>query len=134
MQADLRIELALLAGAAALTIGVGLWFLATLRPSPAERERRRRLGVDRDGRIGQGILADIDDNIVHYSYTVGGVAYNASQDVSTLREFMPGDTGALGGSVQIKYLPRNPPNSIVVCENWSGLRPLDGAARATRNH
>jgi hypothetical protein len=134
MQADLRIELALLAGAAALTIGVGLWFLANLRPSPAERERRRRLGVDREGRVWQGILADIEDNIVHYSYTVGGVTYNASQDVSALQEFMPADAGTLGGTVQIKYLPRNPPNSIVVCENWSGLRPLDATARATRNH
>lgn len=133
MQADVTIKLALLAAAAALTIVVGFRLLAKLRTSPAERERRRRLKVDREGRLGQGMIADADDSIVHYSYSVAGVTYHASQDISTLRAFLPGDPGTLIGAVQVKYSPRNPPNSIILCENWSGLRPLSASARSTRN-
>ena len=54
-----------------------------------------------------------------YSYDVRGVEYTASQDIS--RFTVP--TGFFGlGAVCVKYDPRNPANSIVVAEEWSGLR------------
>jgi hypothetical protein len=50
------------------------------------------------------------------------VEYTASQDISKLRDRLPEDPQTWIGPVTIKYLPRNPANSIVVCEDWSGFR------------
>ena len=35
---------------------------------------------------------------------------------------LPEDPDRLIGPVYMKYTPRNPANSIIVCEQWSGLR------------
>ena len=55
-------------------------------------------------------------------YTVRGVHYTASQDVSALREFLPAEAHRLIGVSGLKYSSKNPANSILVCEEWSGLR------------
>jgi len=133
MLVDPRIELTLLAAAAAVLIIFAVSFLLRLRTNPAERERRRRLVVDREGKTTDGTLAEAEDTILHYSYMVAGVTYDASQDVSSLRGQLPADPGLLVGHVRVKYTPRNPTNSIVLCENWSGLRTLGAAARASKN-
>jgi len=63
---------------------------------------------------------EIRDDLLIYSYDVRGVEYTASQDISRLKSRMPGDLSAIG-AVFVKYDPRNPANSIVLAEEWSGL-------------
>jgi hypothetical protein len=61
---------------------------------------------------------------------VNGVEYSATQDVSSILEHLPGPAAALAGPVTVKYIPGNPANSIVVSEEWSGLRGTKGAQLA----
>ena len=87
-----------------------------------KRERRRRLSVNRDGRLGDAIITEATDDTLYYSYSIRGVQYAASQDISTLREKLPAEPDRLIGIVSLKYAPKNPANSILICEEWSGLR------------
>jgi hypothetical protein len=108
----------------ALTV-VAAWFLPGVRRrrSPGERERRRRLAVNARGRLGSATMVDFRDGIVSYSYWVAGVEYLASQDLTALCHLLPPDSGtSIDLPATIKYLARNPANSIVMCEEWSGLR------------
>jgi hypothetical protein len=91
------------------------------RIPPEERERRRRAMLVALGKMGDAVLVDIRDDQIFFSYYVRGVEYTASQDVSALRDLVPEDLSEVP-SVAVKYLPRNPANSIVVAEEWSGLR------------
>jgi hypothetical protein len=50
------------------------------------------------------------------------VDYSACQDVSALTDRIGQDPASMIGSVYVKYHAKNPYNSIVVCEEWSGLR------------
>lgn len=101
-------------------IGVRAWL--RVRIPPEERERRRRLMLLTAGKMGDANLVEIHDGLLIYSYAVRGVEYTASQDVSGLLPFVPGDIGSLG-PIGVRYDPRNPANSIVLAEKWSGLRP-----------
>jgi hypothetical protein len=103
-----------------VALGVRPWLRS--RISADEKERRRRLMLIATGKMGDANLVDIHDDLLVYSYAVRGVEYTASQDVSGLRPFMP-DSAALLGPVCVRYDPRNPANSIVLAEEWSGLRP-----------
>ncbi len=94
------------------------------RPSPVELERRRCRGVGSWGKIHDAVIVEWQDNIVHYYYEVRGVEYAASQDLSTLLDRLPDERGSLVGAVSIKYDPRNPANSIILGEQWSGLRKV----------
>jgi hypothetical protein len=69
---------------------------------------------------------DAQGGDIFYTYAVNGVEYSATQDVSTILEHLPGTITALAGAATVKYIPRNPANSIVVCEEWSGLRAMKG--------
>ncbi len=93
-----------------------------LRISPEERERRRRALIHRHGRLADGNVTDIAGPVIFYSYVVRGVEYSATQDVTGLDVRFPEDVARLLGLVTLKYMPRNPANSIVICESWSGLR------------
>jgi hypothetical protein len=115
-------QLILLGLLAAALVALLVWVLLRLRVTPADRERRRRLYVYSAGRMGDGILTDVEDKTLYYSYTVRGVDYNASQEVDSLAEHLPEGLESLVGAVTVKYYPANPANSIVVCEKWSGLR------------
>jgi hypothetical protein len=113
------------AGAVGALAGVAAWFLPEMkrRRAPAERERRRRLAVHAYGRLGSATIVDFRDGLVTYTYWVGGVEHLASQDLSLLGQFLPPDPATLIElPASIKYLARNPANSIVLCEEWSGLR------------
>lgn len=114
-------SLLLIGAAVTLSVAAG-WIFHRLRVSPAERERRRRLLVNRTGRITDGLVTDIEDDVLYYSYSVSGVDYIASQDISALRSVLPEDRDGLIGPVVLKYSPGSPGNSIVACEEWSGLR------------
>ncbi len=104
-------------------------FLLWRRKDPAEIERLRRLDIHKRGRISAGRIVDLVEaetagsrsSLVVYSYEVAGVTYEAAQDVTALPEiaaiakFLPGRTAS------VKYDPKRPVNSIVACEEWSGL-------------
>lgn len=114
----------LLAALVPVVAAVGSWvWIKRWRLTPEERERRRRLAVNESGRLGPAMITDIDENVLHYSYEVRGVTYNASQDISGLLQL---DTRAvqLLGPATVKYSLGNPADSIVLCETWSGLRQL----------
>ena len=100
------------------------------RGSRAAREKRRRLAVNARSRLTEATVADAHEDTLFYSYTVRGVQYSTSQDVTDLHDYLPGEPGMLVGPATVKYVPENPANSILVCEEWSGLRRYD----ADRSH
>ncbi len=115
-------RIALLIVTTCLLAAAAVWLLLGFRVPPAERERRRRLLVHQIGRMGDGVLNDVQQDAVYFTYTVCGVCYAASQDISALHSLLPPEASVLVGPVTVKYSPRNPVNSIVLCEQWSGLR------------
>lgn len=121
-------QIALLVAAACILSALAVTVAYRIKMTPAERERRRRLKLNALGRMGDGVVTDVQDETLYFSYSVSGVAYNASQDVSRLRPVLPTELSQVVGPVWIKYLARNPANSIVVCERWSGIRSRVAAA------
>jgi hypothetical protein len=117
------VELSILGVLAVLLMAAGAWLFVNSRQTPAQRERKRRLSVSRSGRMGDAMIIDVRDYVLYYTYQVRGVAYTTSQDVSEFHSRLPADTSALIGPAGLKYSPGNPANSIVICEEWSGLRP-----------
>ena len=95
------------------------------RVTAEERERRRCAQLVATGKISDAMLVEIRENLVFYSYAVRGVEYTASQDISRLVDKAAVDFAGVS-AMSVRYDPRNPANSIVVAEEWSGLR---GAAR-----
>jgi hypothetical protein len=126
-----RILFTMLAAAAGVAAGVSAWLLPSYRrETPAARERRRRLAVWARGRVTSAVITEAHENVLSYRYSIGGIEYSASQDVSTVRGLLPSDLSALTErATAIKYLVDNPANSIVVCERWSGLDFPRSAAR-----
>ena len=124
------LRIALLAVLVAAAVVGGLVLVFRRRRDPQERERLRRLAVNERGRLADGYIAEATGSTVFYSYSVRGVSYTASQDVSTLRELISGEPERLIGPVTLKYLTGNPANSIVVCERWTGLRAAPPAPNA----
>ena len=100
-------------------IGFRAWKYS--RVSPAERERLRRDALVAAGKMGDATLTEIRDDLLVYSYDVRGMEYTASQDIALLKPYLPSDLSALA-SVSVKYDARNPANSIVLAEGWTGLR------------
>ncbi|MGQ9918858.1 MAG: hypothetical protein ACUVS7_15725 [Bryobacteraceae bacterium] len=117
--ADPRMAAGMLAGAGLLALAA--WIVYRRRLTPAEKERRRRLALNRWQRTVEGLVLDAGPDLIHYQYELSGVAYFTSQDVSALRGLLPEDPARLAGPVNVKYDPRNPANSIILCEEWSGL-------------
>ena len=115
-------RLALLALVSCLLIAAAVQILFKLRLTPSEKEKRRRAMINRIGRMSDAMLTDAHSDTLFYLYSVNGVDYNASQDVSALRHRVPLEPSLLIGNITLKYAPRNPANSIVLCEEWSGLR------------
>jgi hypothetical protein len=91
------------------------------RITPEERERLRRTALATRGKLGDASLVEVRGEMVLYSYAIRGVEYIASQDMSSLHEYLP-DEDSLSGPVWIRYDAKNPANSIVLAETWTGLR------------
>lgn len=121
---------------AAAIAGVAWYLLRKPRPTAEELEHERRLHLASIGRITDGSItetaegnihhpADLEDShitprVIVYNYRIGGVSYEAAQDVTALEELVRDVRTDL--PVQVRYEPHNPANSIVVAESWSGLR------------
>lgn len=124
---DTRTRLTFLSGGASILLALGVWVAFRFRRSPEERERRRRLAVGRTGRMCEALVTDFTGCVFEYTYSVGGVSYTAAQDVSMLRELLPPNPELLVGHAYLKYNLRNPADSIVLSECWSGLRRMEEA-------
>ena len=95
-------------------------------------EYERRTDLTRGGRIIEGTVIDVHELdetpdqrqmiLLIYTYDVAGVSYEASQDVTHLRQFIDLYSCRLGLHASVKYDPHNPGDSIVISETWSGLR------------
>ena len=127
----LRLTLGL-ASAGALALGGRMAYARYLRwrrKDPAELERLRRLDINRRGRISAGRIVDLVEPqtagaksvLVSYAYEVAGVTYEAAQDVSALPEIAARARFFTGRTASVKYDPKRPGNSIIACEEWSGL-------------
>jgi hypothetical protein len=118
------------AGSVAL---IGVYALLRRKPKTADDlERERRAWLEGTGRITDGTVIDVQelappDNhrnavMLIYKYDVAGVSYECSQDVTYLRQWINLHSCRLGLHTSVKYDPQNPGNSLVVSENWMGLR------------
>jgi len=103
-------------------LGWGLRSHYKNRPTPSELERRRRAMINAHGKMGDAQIVEIQGSYAIYSYAVRGVEYTASQDLSALQASLPADPWMAVGAATLKYDPRNPANSIIVSEKWSGIR------------
>ena len=126
---DPRTMVSIAAGIVVLTVIIG-FIVRALRPSPEEVERRRRERLATTGRITDGGFVDArtlsgEDSVsptpevLVYSYRLAGVTYNCAQDVSRLPEQVRGFR--IDQPVQVRYDQRNPGNSVLVSESWTGL-------------
>jgi len=114
---------AVLGGATVVALGSwGAYRYIKGRPSAAELERRRRVALHSRGKMGDANLLEFREDVVFYTYDIAGVEYSACQDLAGLEPLLPADRWSTIGPACIKYDPRNPANSIVLCEEWSGLR------------
>jgi hypothetical protein len=116
------------------TIGVALVSYALLRRKPKNAddiERQRRIWLNTVGRITDGTVIDVQEittavnrpaTMLIYQYDVAGVSYEASQDVTYLRQWINLQSCRLGLHTSVKYDARNPGNSMVIAEGWMGLR------------
>jgi hypothetical protein len=129
------------------TVSIAAYIVYNRRPSAEEIERQRRAFLAARGRITDATLIDIgidsrpdrstenrpgpattpeytaEDSppeVLRYQYKVGGVGYESLQDVARLPEHVRHLRVDL--PIQVRYDPKNPSNSIVVAESWSGLR------------
>jgi hypothetical protein len=118
--------------AAAAMLGAGAYLYATRkRPSAEELERLRRQMLVQHGRIVDGMLLDVREmdaaeglrlTMLHFSYRIGGVDYECSQDITALRDNLDIAQIRSGFPCSVRYQPGHPQNSIVAAEGWTGMR------------
>jgi hypothetical protein len=122
-------QVATLCGFSAALLAVSAVILFRIHWTPERRERKRRLELHRGGRLGEAMITEASADALYYSYCIRGVQYAASQDITALRQRLPADPERLIGFASLKYAPNNPANSILVCEEWSGVRAPSPGAR-----
>jgi hypothetical protein len=127
---SVRLYPLLLGGAATLALGL-MFALRRKKKSALDLEKERREWINTVGRITDGTVIDVHElpstgdgsaQLLVYQYDVAGVSYEASQDVTYLRQLINLHSCRLGVPTSVKYDPHNPGNSIVVSESWIGLR------------
>lgn len=136
------------AAAAAALVGGYFIFRRFARPaSEDDLERRRRLRVNQIGRICEGQITELIElpatpapraglfgmfrgsngtlnpgrKLICYAYSISGVTYETSQDVTTLSDRVTMSRLVAGQHTSVKYNPSNPSDSILVADDWSGL-------------
>jgi hypothetical protein len=120
---SLRLYALILVAVAILAIA---YLLLRRKPKTAEDlERERRAWLDRIGRITDGTVIDVQEmpgvrerpsTFLIYQYDVAGLSYEASQDVTYLRQFINLHSCRLGLPTSVRSDPHNPGNSIVLSE------------------
>jgi len=113
-----------------IALFAGYLLLRRKSKSAEDLERERRSWLDQIGRITDGTVIDVQEmqhdhrpaTLLIYQYDVAGVSYEASQDVTYLRQRINLHSCRLGLPTSVRYDPQNPGNSIVVSERWMGLR------------
>jgi hypothetical protein len=115
--------LALLVLLIAFAIAGWRWWRSRL--TPEEKERQRRLLIHQDGRIIEALVTGVEGDTVYYQYSLRGVEYNTAQDCSSFTGQLPAQRDSLVGVASCKYHRKNPANSIVICEEWSGLTKFE---------
>lgn len=140
-------ELALVLAAMVVIAALAYAWLFGRKKDSKEVERERRSYLNRIGRIVDGQVVEIveraaeqdtdtrgraaklkatnktiNHRMLLYSYSISGVTYEAAQDITGLEEQVCLERVVAGQSVGVKYDPSNPSNSILVADDWSGLR------------
>ncbi len=120
------------AGIALIASAAGtVWLIRRKRPAPDEIERARRIFLAHSGRLVDGMLLDVCEldaadgrklTLLEYSYRIGGADYECSQDITTMRDVIDPAGVRAGFPCSVRYQQSSPQNSIVVAEDWSGLR------------
>ncbi|KAA6455722.1 hypothetical protein DYQ86_27280 [Acidobacteria bacterium AB60] len=118
----------LIAGAAAF----GAWLFFRKRPTAQELELARRVFLTQSGRLVDGNLLEVSQvpsdeegrtlTLLIYDYRIGGVDYQCAQDITDIPDVISPEHVRAGFPCSVRYQPGHPQNSIVVAENWSGLR------------
>jgi len=121
--AGLSVVVAAAAGAA--------WLILRKRPTPEEIEYARRQFLVQSGRIVDGMLLDVYTvnapdgsplTMLLFNYRIAGVNYECSQDITAMLNEVDVPRVRAGFPCSVRYQPGNPHNSIVVAEDWTGLR------------
>jgi hypothetical protein len=126
-------NLEILAGLASITglAGVALWLVLRKRPTAEELECLRRRFLVQSGRLVDGMLLDICDveaedgrtlTMLLFNYRIAGVDYECSQDITDMDGVVDVAQVRAGFPCSVRYQPGNAQNSIVVAEDWTGLR------------
>lgn len=147
VSSDWKLILAL-GGAAVAAIAMIAYAFFRPAENPEEIERRRRLHLNQIGRIAEGQVVELAAHppeprekskrlfrsrpqplvdlsprqLVSYSYAISGVTYQTAQDITGLESQVRLDKLVAGQPASIKYDPSNPTDSILVADDWSGLR------------
>ncbi len=134
----------------AAVASLAIWLVMRRRPTAEEIERTRREFLVQSGRLVDGMLLDVYEaageggrmiTYLLFNYCIGGVNYECSQEITSLSGTVAADEVRAGFPCSVRYQPGNPQNSIVIAENWSGLRAklpqfpaLEGSRRPDRGH
>jgi hypothetical protein len=86
-------------------------------PAPPIEKRGGFLGMR-----SQSVADDRPRSLVSYSYSISGVTYQTAQDITGLESQVKVERLVTGYPTSVKYDPSNPSDSIVVADDWSGLR------------
>jgi hypothetical protein len=145
--ADWKLLLGLAGGAIA---AISLIAYAFIRPevNVEQAERKRRLHLNQIGRIAEGQIVELAEHspeplperkglfgararpvmenrprqLVSYSYAISGVTYHTAQDITGLEGQIRFERLVAGQPASVKYDASNPSDSILVADDWSGLR------------
>ena len=108
--------------------GAAVYFRRRRVKDPVELERLRRLSLGRTGRItsgeATGLIEPEGENtalLLEYRYDISGVTYEVMQDISTMPTVATVAHRLIGKGISVKYEMKHPSNSIVICEEWSGI-------------
>ena len=81
--------LGLLLALSAILFSLAIGIILGARRDTRGRERRRRSTVNQYGRLGDALITEVVGATIFFSYSLSGVVYTASQDVSDLKEILP---------------------------------------------
>ncbi len=145
--ADWKVVLAV-GGAVIAALAMIVYAFFSPAVDPEEEERKRRLHLNQIGRIAEGQIVELVEHppeskaarkslfgasahpltdmrprhLVSYSYLISGVTYHTAQDITGLESQVRLERLVAGQPASIKYDASNPSDSILVADDWSGLR------------